>query len=92
MFEGAIVIGAISIPFIVWYFFIGAFIGWVASLIVKGQGLGCLGNFLIGVVGSLFGGFLASLIGLRGDSWIASMLISIMGAAILLALFNGSRR
>lgn len=92
MFEGAVVIGAISIPFVLWYFIIGALIGWIASLIVKGQGLGCLGNFIMGVIGSLFGGFLASLIGLRSDSWIASMLISIMGATILLALFNGSRR
>ena len=37
---------------------IGAIAGWLAGLIVKGYGFGLVGNIIIGIVGSLIGGWL----------------------------------
>ena len=39
---------------------VGAIAGWLAGHLVKGQGFGCLGDIIVGVVGGLVGGFLAS--------------------------------
>lgn len=39
---------------------VGAIAGWLAGNLVKGQGFGCLGNVIVGVIGGLVGGFLAA--------------------------------
>lgn len=39
---------------------IGLIAGWLAGLVVKGGGYGLIGDTLLGVVGALVGGFLAS--------------------------------
>ncbi|MCK7558520.1 GlsB/YeaQ/YmgE family stress response membrane protein [Chitinophaga sedimenti] len=41
-----------------WFILIGAAAGWLAGLIVKGQGMGCLGNILLGIVGGVLGGWI----------------------------------
>lgn len=41
-----------------WFILIGAAAGWLAGLLVKGRGLGCLGNVLLGIVGGVLGGWL----------------------------------
>ena len=42
---------------------IGAIAGWLASLIVKGHGLGLAGNIVVGIVGAVIAGWLLPLIG-----------------------------
>ena len=41
----------------------GAIAGWLASLIVKGHGLGLVGNIVVGIVGAVIAGWLLPLIG-----------------------------
>jgi uncharacterized membrane protein YeaQ/YmgE (transglycosylase-associated protein family) len=39
---------------------VGAIVGWLAGLVMKGKGFGLLGNIVVGVIGALVGGYLAS--------------------------------
>ena len=41
-----------------WFILIGAAAGWLAGLLIKGRGLGCLGNILLGIVGGVLGGWI----------------------------------
>lgn len=47
-----------------WYLLLGLAAGWIANLIVKGGGSGLLINLIVGIVGSILGGWIFSLIGL----------------------------
>jgi len=77
---------------------VGLLAGWLAGLVVKGGGYGCIGDIVVGVVGGLLGGFLASHffgIGdpMSGINW-ESILIAFVGAVILviiLRLVSGRR-
>ena len=41
---------------------VGLIAGWLAGMIMKGGGYGLLGNLVVGVLGALLGGFLATLL------------------------------
>ena len=68
----------------------GALIGWVAGLIMKNN-RSLLMNIIFGIVGSILGGYIASLLGFgsfTGDFSfnIVNVLISIGGACLLIFL------
>ncbi|MEO7003672.1 MAG: GlsB/YeaQ/YmgE family stress response membrane protein [Ktedonobacterales bacterium] len=83
---------------IVWII-VGGIAGWLASLVVRGAGLGILGDIIVGIVGALIGGFVVSLLlpgtfGFTGFN-LGSLIIAFIGAVILLLivkLFTGGRR
>ncbi len=83
--------------FIVWLI-VGGLIGWVASLIMGTDAQqGLLLNIIVGIVGAFLGGFLiAPLLGTgninAGDFSIMSLITSLIGAVILLAIVNMFRR
>ena len=83
--------------FIVWIV-VGGVIGWIASMIMRTDGQqGVLLNIVVGIVGALLGGFLlAPLIGgasiTSGSFDIRSLLVSFLGAVVLLAVLNLFRR
>jgi len=83
--------------FIIWIV-IGGIIGWIASMIMKTDGQqGIILNIVVGLVGALLGGWLISpLVGAPtindGSLSIASLLVSLVGAVILLAIVNLFRR
>lgn len=66
---------------------IGALIGWVASKIMKGKG-GLLRNIIVGIAGSVLGGWMANWAGIgSGDPWsIGGFLIATGGACLLIFL------
>lgn len=75
---------------ILWLVF-GALAGWLASIIMGTDArMGAWSNILFGILGSVVGGFLASLIGLGGISGfnVGSMLIAIAGACLCLFVVN----
>jgi uncharacterized membrane protein YeaQ/YmgE (transglycosylase-associated protein family) len=41
---------------------VGLIAGWLAGLVVRGSGYGLLGDIIVGIVGALIGGFLASVL------------------------------
>ena len=82
---------------IVIWLVIGGIVGWLASIIMKRDGSqGILMNVVVGIVGALLGGFLISpLVGvgtINDGVSIGSILVSLVGAVILLAIVNLFKR
>lgn len=83
--------------FIIWIV-IGGVIGWLASLVMRTDAQqGIFLNIVVGIVGAFLGGWLlAPLFGtgtINGDDFsIMSMVVSFLGALILLAIVNLLRR
>jgi len=77
---------------------VGGLIGWVASMIMRTDGQqGIFLNVVVGIVGALLAGFiLTPLIGgapiTSGVISVASILVSLLGAVVLLAIVNMFRR
>jgi len=68
---------------------IGGIVGWLASKIMKTDAqMGILANVVVGIVGSALGFWVAGLLGLYASGMIASWLVSIAGAALLLFLLK----
>ncbi|MEW9919527.1 GlsB/YeaQ/YmgE family stress response membrane protein [Marimonas sp. MJW-29] len=67
---------------------IGAIVGWVASLVVKGRGSGLFPDVAIGIGGALVAGYLFPIIGLP----IHGILGAFLGAVILLLVVKLIRR
>ncbi|MEO8484904.1 MAG: GlsB/YeaQ/YmgE family stress response membrane protein [Betaproteobacteria bacterium] len=83
--------------FLIWIV-VGGLLGWVASKVMNTDAQqGVLLNIVVGIVGALLAGFLLSpLFGVAtinaGDFSAAGLLISLLGAVILLAIVNLIRR
>ena len=83
--------------FISWII-VGGILGWVASMIMKtNEQQGIILNIIVGIVGAFLGGLLlAPLFGTgtinQSDFSIGSLLVSLVGAVILLAIVNFFRR
>ena len=77
---------------------VGGFLGWVASLVMRTDGQqGIILNVVVGIIGALVAGFLiAPMFGTgtinTNDFSIAGMLVSLVGAVVLLAIVNLLRR
>jgi len=68
---------------------IGGLAGWLASAVVRGRGYGCLGNIIVGLIGAVVGGFLASWLNISGSFhfW-GSLLIAFLGACVFLFILQ----
>jgi uncharacterized membrane protein YeaQ/YmgE (transglycosylase-associated protein family) len=82
--------------FILWLI-VGGVVGWLASLIMKTDGQqGILLNVVVGIVGAFIGGLLISpLLGagtINEGFSVMSVVVSLIGAVILLAIVNLFRR
>jgi uncharacterized membrane protein YeaQ/YmgE (transglycosylase-associated protein family) len=82
---------------IVWLV-LGGVVGWLASLIMRTDGQqGIVLNVVVGIVGAFLAGwFVAPLVGVgtinQNNFSVASVLVSLVGAVILLAIVNLFRR
>ncbi|HUL50343.1 MAG TPA: GlsB/YeaQ/YmgE family stress response membrane protein [Gemmatimonadales bacterium] len=71
---------------------IGGVVGWLASILMKTNvQMGVLANIVVGIVGSLLGYWIAGLIGLSANGVIASWLIAVAGAVVLIAILKGMK-
>jgi uncharacterized membrane protein YeaQ/YmgE (transglycosylase-associated protein family) len=83
--------------FIIWLV-IGGVIGWLASMVMRTDAQqGVILNVVVGIVGALLGGWLISpLVGvptINQDAFsVPAMLVSLVGAIILLGIVNLFRR
>jgi uncharacterized membrane protein YeaQ/YmgE (transglycosylase-associated protein family) len=80
---------------IIGWIVIGLIAGWLAGKISRGAGFGCITDIILGLVGSLLGGWIFTKIGLFGGGFIYSLAAATLGAVILVMiahLFSGSRR
>jgi uncharacterized membrane protein YeaQ/YmgE (transglycosylase-associated protein family) len=82
---------------IILWLIVGGIVGWLASMIMRTDGQqGILLNVVVGIVGAFIGGWVISPlvgVGTINDGFsIASVLVSLVGAIILLAIVNLFRR
>ncbi len=79
------------ISLIIWIV-LGAFAGWVASKLMKGHSLGFVKNAVLGIIGSLVGGWVFGLIGFSARNGIGSFIAAVVGAMIVIAIANAINR
>jgi uncharacterized membrane protein YeaQ/YmgE (transglycosylase-associated protein family) len=69
---------------------VGLIAGWLAGAVMRGGGYGIVGNIVVGILGALLGGFLASSLFNMPDAVnginVTSLLVAFLGAVILIAI------
>lgn len=71
---------------------IGLLAGWIAGMLSRGSGFGCLGNIVLGLIGSVLGGWVFSKLGIFGGGLLYSLAAATVGAVLLSSvarLFSG---
>jgi uncharacterized membrane protein YeaQ/YmgE (transglycosylase-associated protein family) len=75
------------------FLLIGLLAGWLAGILVRGGGMGLLGNLVVGVAGAFIGGTLFDFFGFAGGSgMLGSLLVATVGAVVLLVLVRAIKR
>ncbi len=65
---------------------VGLIAGWLAGQVMKGGGYGVIGDIVVGLVGSLVGGFLVSYFVQGTEGFWGSILVSFLGACVFIAI------
>ncbi len=68
------------------WLFVGLIAGWLAGVFTRGFGFGILSDVIVGLLGALVGGFVASLFIQRSAGFWGSVLVSFVGACLCIAL------
>ncbi len=77
---------------IIWIVF-GALVGWVASMVMSSSG-GLVWDIVVGIVGSVIGGFVMNFFGKSGVGGfnLYSFVVALIGACILIAIVRAVRK
>jgi uncharacterized membrane protein YeaQ/YmgE (transglycosylase-associated protein family) len=71
---------------------VGLIAGWLAGELMRGSGFGLLGNIIVGIIGALLGGFLATALFNIPDPIsgldITTIIVAFLGSVVLLALLR----
>jgi uncharacterized membrane protein YeaQ/YmgE (transglycosylase-associated protein family) len=74
---------------------IGLLAGWLAGKMARGRGFGCIGDILIGLIGSVIGGWIFTQLGIfHTNTFLYSLAAATVGAVLLVSiahLFFGGR-
>jgi len=76
------------------YILLGALAGYIAGKLTKGSGFGFWINIVVGIIGGWLGGFLFGLLGFASTGILGSLIVSVVGACVLLwllSLINNSK-
>lgn len=69
---------------------VGLIAGWLAGLVMKGGGYGVIGDIILGIIGAVVGGFVASALFNLGDAVnginLTSIVVAFLGAVIVVAI------
>lgn len=67
---------------------VGLLAGWLTGMLMKGSGYGLLGDLLLGLIGSIVGGWLFGLIlpAAEPSGLIGSIIVATIGAIVLVAI------
>ncbi len=71
---------------------VGLIAGWLAGELMRGSGFGLVGDIIVGIVGALLGGFLASALfnvpnPLSGIN-VGTILVAFLGSVVLIAILR----
>jgi uncharacterized membrane protein YeaQ/YmgE (transglycosylase-associated protein family) len=79
---------------IILWLVVGLIAGWAAGQVSRGHGFGLLGDIIVGLIGALIGGFVASFFIAGSLGFIGTTIVAFLGAVILLFVlraFSGRR-
>jgi uncharacterized membrane protein YeaQ/YmgE (transglycosylase-associated protein family) len=65
---------------------LGLVAGWLAGLVFRGRGFGCVTDIVLGLVGSVIGGWLFNYFGIMGGDFYYSLAAATAGAMILVGI------
>ena len=77
----------------IWWILVGLVAGFLTGKIMKGSGYGVFGDIIVGIIGAVIGGFIATPLHI-GGGFITTVIIAVVGAVILtflLRLISGKR-
>jgi uncharacterized membrane protein YeaQ/YmgE (transglycosylase-associated protein family) len=78
-------VGVASHRFLAWVI-IGLLAGWIAGVITRGRGFGCLLNVILGLIGAVIGGWIFVRLGIPAWGFWASLAAATVGAVVLVAI------
>ena len=70
------------------WLFLGLVAGWLAGKLSRGRGYGCIADIILGLLGSLIGGWVFTKLGILGGGFLFSLAAATLGAVILVALVH----
>lgn len=71
---------------------IGLIAGWLAGVVGRGRGFGCLADIILGLIGAVVGGWIFTKLGIAAGGVLGSLAAAFVGAVVLVAiarLFGG---
>jgi uncharacterized membrane protein YeaQ/YmgE (transglycosylase-associated protein family) len=75
------------------FLLVGAVAGWLSGMVVKGHGLGLVGDIVVGVIGAFIGGWLFGYFHLaHGTGLLGDVVGASVGAILLLLMLRLVRR
>ena len=78
--------------YIVYWLIGGGMGGWLAGKVARGRGFARVGNSIIGLVGSVVGGYAFQMLGLAAGGTIGNIVVAFVGGLILVAVVNLIRK
>ena len=81
---------------LIWWIFLGLIAGWLAGKLARGRGFGCIGDIVLGLIGSVIGGWIFTKLGIvHTNTFLFSLAAATVGAVVLVAIghlvFGGKR-
>ncbi len=70
------------------FLLIGLVAGWLGGKVIRGGGLGLVGNLVVGVIGAYFGGFIFGALGISAGGLFGALVTATVGAIALLAIIG----
>jgi len=66
---------------------IGLLAGWLAGKLARGRGFGCIGDILLGLIGSVIGGWIFTKLGIvHENTFLFSLAAATVGAVVLVSI------
>ncbi len=79
----------IEINSLLTWLIVGGVAGWLAGVIMKGGGLGLIGNIIVGIIGAFIGGWLLPQLGVSiGSGIVGAIVTATIGAVVLLFILG----
>jgi uncharacterized membrane protein YeaQ/YmgE (transglycosylase-associated protein family) len=77
---------------LLWTIIIGILAGFLAGKIVKGSGMGVLMDLVVGIVGSILGGWIFTLLNLGAYGLVGQLVMATVGAIVLLLIVRAIKK
>jgi uncharacterized membrane protein YeaQ/YmgE (transglycosylase-associated protein family) len=66
---------------------LGLIAGWLAGKLARGRGFGCIGDIILGLIGSVVGGWIFTKLGIvHTNTFLFSLAAATVGAVVLVAI------